>query len=185
MRAQHDAVGVGIGTARADDPRLTVRIGPRPRVPPIRVVFDRDARLPMGSHLVRTSGLVPTVVVARNPDAARELRLFNAGVEVIRARGLTASLQLLRRHEVRSLLLEGGPTLARAFLAARLVDRIVIFRSPRRLGAGAIAAFDDASFLDRLQVMVRRRCGVDVVTTYAPSSARPDVHRPRHRRRHD
>jgi diaminohydroxyphosphoribosylaminopyrimidine deaminase/5-amino-6-(5-phosphoribosylamino)uracil reductase len=170
IRAQSDAIAVGIDTVLADDPQLTVRIGRPPRVPPVRVVFDREARLPLRSRLVRTAASVPVVVVAGSPTPKRELELFRRGVEVVRAKNIKTALQSLRRHEVRSLLVEGGPTIVKAFLSARVVDRIVIFRSPRRLGPGAIAAFDDASFLEKFRVTVRRWFGVDQMTTYDPTT---------------
>ncbi|HVZ48066.1 MAG TPA: RibD family protein, partial [Gemmatimonadaceae bacterium] len=166
MRAQADAIAIGIGTAIRDDPSLTVRLARQPRVPPVRVVFDRSARLPLRSILVSTAPLVPTVVVAAARAPARELALFRHGVEVLHAPTIRRALRVLAGHEVRSLFVEGGPTLAAALLAARAVDRIVIFRSPRRLGAGAIAAFDDASLLDRFRVVARRRFGPDVMTIY-------------------
>ena len=166
MRAHSDAIAVGIGTVRADDPALTVRIGRRPRVPPVRVVFDRTARLGVESTLAATANAIPTVVIAQKPSVRRELALFKRGVEILRASSLKQALQLLGQHEVRSLFVEGGPTLGRELLRARLVDRVVIFRSPRRIGAGAIAAFDDASFLDRFRVVARRRYGPDVMTVY-------------------
>lgn len=170
LRAESDAIAVGLGTAVADDPSLTVRLGRAPRVPPIRMVFDRRAELPVSSNLVATATRIPTVVIASRPTPVRELELFNRGVEVLRAETIGKALQLLRRHEVRSLLLEGGPTLAKAFLDARVVDRVVIFRSPRRLGPGAIAAFADASFLDRFSVLERRRLGADEMTIYDPKT---------------
>jgi diaminohydroxyphosphoribosylaminopyrimidine deaminase/5-amino-6-(5-phosphoribosylamino)uracil reductase len=172
LRAQSDAIAVGIGTARRDDPVLTVRLGRAPRIPPVRVVFDRTARLPITSELVATARAVPTVVVAKRPDRKRELALFRNGVEVLCAGSLSRGLQLLAQHEVRHLFVEGGPTLARAFLGARLIDRLVIFQAPRRLGAGAIAAFDDASLLDRYRVVARRRFGPDVMTIYDPTTRR-------------
>ena len=172
LRAQADAIAVGRGTVQADDPALTVRAVRSPRVPPVRVVFDRTAKLPLNSELVATAKAIPTVVVAQLPDRRRELALFARGVEVLRTRSLKQALQLLAQHEVRSLFVEGGPTIAKALLAARLVDRIVIFRSPRRLGAGAIAAFDDASLLDRYRVVERRRFGPDVMTVYEPTTRR-------------
>lgn len=172
MRAQADAIAIGIGTALADNPALTVRQVRRPRVTPVRVVFDRSVRLPLGSVLATTAPTTPTVVVAGRRSPKRELALFHHGVEVLHAATLRRALAQLAAHEVRSLFVEGGPTLAAALLAARLVDRIVIFQSPRRLGAGAIAAFDDASLLDRYRVVSRRRFGPDVMTVY-------DVHTPR------
>ncbi len=173
MRANADAIAVGIGTVLADDPQLTARSLRRPRIPPARVVFDRGARLPAKSRLARTAREVPTVVFAARRAPANELRLFRQGVEVLRAGSARQALQILAQHDVRSLLVEGGPTLAAKLLAARLVDRIVIFRSPRRLGAGAIAAFDDASFLDRFRVVARRRFGPDVMTVYDPHARMP------------
>lgn len=173
LRAQADAVAVGINTVLSDDPALTVRLARAPRISPVRVVFDRTARLPVRAALVRTNGVVPTVVVAERPAPKRELALFHAGVEVLRARGLKHALQLLAGHGIRSLVVEGGPTLGRALLAARLVDRVVIFRSPRNIGAGAIAAFDDASFLERFRVVARRRFGPDVMTIFDPTARRP------------
>ncbi|MEA3246422.1 MAG: bifunctional diaminohydroxyphosphoribosylaminopyrimidine deaminase/5-amino-6-(5-phosphoribosylamino)uracil reductase RibD, partial [Gemmatimonadota bacterium] len=129
MRAGVEAIAVGRGTAVADDPLLTVRHGAPPRIPPVRVVFDRTARLPLRLRLVGGAREIPTVVMATRPDQRRVYALFRAGVEVFRARGVRAALQILARHEVRSVLVEGGPTLAKAFLRARVVDRIVIFRS--------------------------------------------------------
>jgi diaminohydroxyphosphoribosylaminopyrimidine deaminase/5-amino-6-(5-phosphoribosylamino)uracil reductase len=167
MRAQADAVAVGIDTVLADDPQLTVRLSKAPRVPPVRVVFDRMARLPLDSRLAQSAGLVPVAVLAGKPAPARELQLFRRGVEVIRAKDIRGALQALRRHEVRSLLVEGGPSIVKALLAARVVDRIVIFRAPRRLGPGGIAAFDDASFLEKVRVTGRRRFGVDQMTVFA------------------
>ena len=172
MRAQTDAIAVGLGTARADNPALTVRHVRQPRIPPVRVVFDRGARLPLSREIVATAHAIPTVVLAERPDRARELALYKRGVEVLHTKGLKDGLQLLARHAVRSLLVEGGPTIAKALLDARVVDRLVIFQSPRRLRAGAIAAFDDASLLDRFRVVARRRFGSDVMTIYDPTSTR-------------
>ncbi|MCC7194876.1 MAG: bifunctional diaminohydroxyphosphoribosylaminopyrimidine deaminase/5-amino-6-(5-phosphoribosylamino)uracil reductase RibD [Gemmatimonadaceae bacterium] len=168
MRAGVDAIAIGIGTAVADDPMLTVRHGRKPRIPPVRVVFDHRARIARRLLLVATAREVPTVVIAARPGQRSEHSLFRNGVEVLRARGIRSSLQVLASHGVHSVLVEGGPTLARAFLRARAVDRIVIFQSPRRLGAGALAAFDDASLLDRYRVVARRRFGPDMMTTYDP-----------------
>ena len=137
------------------------------------------------SDLAATAPLVPTVVVAAARHPRRELALFTAGVEVLHGRSIRAGLQALARHDVRALLLEGGPTIARAFLAARLVDRIVIFQAPKRLGAGRVAAFDDATLLDRYRVVARRTVGPDLMTVYDPTRPRDRVHRTHHRRRND
>jgi diaminohydroxyphosphoribosylaminopyrimidine deaminase/5-amino-6-(5-phosphoribosylamino)uracil reductase len=122
LRAGHDAIAVGIGTALADDPALTVRDWPAPRVPPIRVVFDRRARLPLGGQLARTAREAPTWVVTASPAAldgdarARTAALQAAGLEVLAANAIPAALRALRGKGVRSILLEGGAHLAGDFL---------------------------------------------------------------------
>jgi diaminohydroxyphosphoribosylaminopyrimidine deaminase / 5-amino-6-(5-phosphoribosylamino)uracil reductase len=174
LRAGHDAVAVGIGTALADDPLLTVRGVRQPRVPPTRVVFDRRARLPAESALARTAREIPTLVVAERPDALAEGHLRATGVEVLSADGLADALDQLRERGVRSLFVEGGAELAGAFWDASLVDRLIIFQAPIVLGAGAVGAFTSAEGVlvreaRRLPVIARRALGDDLMTTYAVS----------------
>src|SRR5690606_24340475 len=89
LRAGHDAIGVGIGTALADDPWLTVRGTIEPRLPPVRVVFDRALRLPDTSRLAQSAREIPVWVVT-SPTASRETRrrLEERGVEVLEASDL-------------------------------------------------------------------------------------------------
>ncbi len=175
MRAGSDAIAIGIGTALADDPSLTVRDVPAPRVPPTRVVFDRGARLPLHSVLATTARSVPTLVVAESPPVARVAMLEAAGARVIQASGLRASLDLLGDAGLRSLLVEGGARLAGALLGAEMVDRLVIFRGSAIFGAGALGAF---AFVPPAEVerapawraLERREIGSDTMTVYAPPS---------------
>ena len=173
MRANADAVAVGIGTALADDPALTVRDAPPPRIAPTRVVFDRGARLPVTSVLARTARDVPTVVIAAAEAAAERVGALAAlGVEVRVAASLHGALGLLREAGVRALLVEGGARVAAALLAERLVDRLVIFQAPVVLGAGSLGAFSaldgaaTAALAPLTLVGVERR-GDDVMATYA------------------
>ena len=175
LRAGSDAVAVGIGTAVADDPALTVRHGDPPRVPPRRVVFDRALRLPPESVLARTARETPTIVVAEAGTDARERALRAAGVEVLRAAGPADALRRLRAAGVRALLVEGGARLAGSLLEQSLVDRLVIFQAPVILGAGALGAFAYAppvlpGELPRLPVLERRELGDDLMTVYALES---------------
>ena len=97
LRAGFDAIAVGGRTARLDDPSLTVRGTVRPRVPPKRIVFDRDADLGPQLTLVRSATETPTiVVVAPEADAARVKRLETAGVTVQRAESLENALATLQ-----------------------------------------------------------------------------------------
>lgn len=181
MRAGHDAIAVGIGTALADDPALTVRGARSPRVPPLRVVFDRRARLPLHTTLARTARELPTCVVCE-PDAPADRRaaLEAAGVQVIAAGTLEHGCLALRAAGVRSMLVEGGAGIVGALWAAELVDRLVTFQAPVVLGANALAAFGSAPSQPargarRLPVLGRRTVGDDLLTTYAvhPVPTRP------------
>ncbi|MEP7123724.1 MAG: bifunctional diaminohydroxyphosphoribosylaminopyrimidine deaminase/5-amino-6-(5-phosphoribosylamino)uracil reductase RibD [Byssovorax sp.] len=144
LRARHDAVAVGIGTALADDPRLTVRdtaLLPGGRHP-VRVVFDSRLRVPLNSRLVQTSRDIATWVLAGNdaPESA-EQALVDAGCAVVRvpnsAEGrvdVGAALRLLASQGIVSLLVEGGAELAGSLLATRLADELHAFIAPILLG---------------------------------------------------
>ncbi len=172
MRAGADAVAVGIGTVIADDPELTVRDAPLPRRQPTRVIFDSRLRTPLTAKVVRGARVVPTVVVTRDStlDAAQLFR--DRGVQVIDAPSLGRALLALRAIDVRSLLLEGGPTLAGSFIREGLVDRLALFQAPVLLGDDAPNAFDHAPprFSQRLTtypMLQRRPFGSDTLTIYA------------------
>ena len=139
-RAESDAVAVGIGTALADDPQLTARIEGVARQPR-RVIFDSEARLPLDSSLVRSAGEVPVVVVAGRAASRTALQgLESAGVDVLVASGgneaarAESALEQLGARGVQSLLLEGGPHLAGAFLEAGEVDEARVFIAPMLAG---------------------------------------------------
>ncbi len=174
QRANADAIAVGIGTVLADDPKLDVRDAPEPRVQPARVIFDSELRTPESSFVWRTSRERETILVGRvgAVTAERLQRATDAGARVILPPSLGAALEWLRDLEVRSLYVEGGPTLAGAFLREGLVDRLVIFRAPTVLGENALTAFADAptdfeASLEQTRVVDERRFGDDVMTTYA------------------
>ncbi len=144
-RAESDAIAVGIGTVLADDPLLTAR-GPAARQP-LRVVFDSQARLPLDSQLLRTLDESPVlIVVAPGADQSRQIALSEAGAEVVVADGSTAAHRIhaalsdLGRRNVTSLFLEGGQTLAAAFIEADAIDESRIFVAPTLLGQAASRA---------------------------------------------
>jgi diaminohydroxyphosphoribosylaminopyrimidine deaminase / 5-amino-6-(5-phosphoribosylamino)uracil reductase len=139
-RAECDAVAVGIGTALADDPQLTVRVEGVERQPR-RIVFDSLARLPLSSQLVRDARNIPvTVVVSRAAPRTATDALETHGVEVIVATGeneparVRSALDQFGAGEIGSILLEGGPHLAGAFLDAGEVDEMRLFLAPIVLG---------------------------------------------------
>ncbi len=136
LRAAADAVMVGAGTVRRDDPRLTARDAAGPD--PVRVVVSRGARLPLEALVFTTAREVPTILLATGdiaPEAAAALE--GHGVEVVRARDLRDGLAVLAARGLLEILLEGGPTLAGALLADELIDRLTVFVAPLVLGRGA------------------------------------------------
>ena len=139
-RAESDAVAVGIGTALVDDPRLTARIEGVARQPR-RVVFDSEGRLPLDSRLVKDVSDVPLIVVCSRAAKRTSVEALQAaGVDVIVATGenegarVQHALDELGAREVQSLLLEGGPHLAGAFLEAEEIDEVRVFIAPVLLG---------------------------------------------------
>lgn len=136
LRAQAGAVLVGSGTARADDPLLTARdCDPPAERQPLRVVWDRGARLDPGSRLATSSATGPVLVLC-SPDADAQARtaLEACGVETVAVDGLRAGLEELAAREIQSVLCEGGARLAGALVGAGLVDRLIAVVAPRILG---------------------------------------------------
>ncbi|HEX2722330.1 MAG TPA: bifunctional diaminohydroxyphosphoribosylaminopyrimidine deaminase/5-amino-6-(5-phosphoribosylamino)uracil reductase RibD [Gemmatimonadaceae bacterium] len=171
MRANSDAIAVGVETAIADDPQLTARTDPAPRVPPVRLVFDRSARLPAASFLARSARDIPTVLVTTSTTILPR-DLADAGVEVVPADNLGSALQQLWHRGIASILVEGGAGLAASFLAGDHVDRLVIFRAPVVLGGGALGAFSGIAPLEaeeapRFDLLDVQRLDDDVMTVYA------------------
>jgi len=174
LRANVDAIAVGLGTVRADDPQLTARGAIRPRVPPLRVVFDRNAETLLESRLVRTAKETPTVVFAHHPPVTRMAALHNAGVDVLEAEDLPTALGALHGFEVQHLFVEGGARVAQAFLRQNLVDRLIIFQSPITLGPEALSPWDGLpgnfrQTLARVRIVRRAEFGEDVMSEYALS----------------
>ena len=139
-RAELDAVAVGIGTVLADDPLLSARVEAVPRQPR-RVVFDSEARLPLDGSLARSVGESPVIVVCSRAAPRRHVQALEAaGIEAITVTGeneaarVRAALDELGHREIQSLLLEGGPHLAGAFLDAGEVDEMRVFIAPLLAG---------------------------------------------------
>jgi diaminohydroxyphosphoribosylaminopyrimidine deaminase/5-amino-6-(5-phosphoribosylamino)uracil reductase len=149
MRAMNDAILIGIGTALADDPQLTCRLPGMAARSPVRVVLDGALRLPPTGALVRSAREVPVWVVAGEgaPNEAEGV-LRALGVEVVRiaATGgrldVAAVLRTLAEKGITRLMVEGGPTVAAAFVAADLVDEAALLRGPSAIGADGIDALE-------------------------------------------
>jgi diaminohydroxyphosphoribosylaminopyrimidine deaminase/5-amino-6-(5-phosphoribosylamino)uracil reductase len=149
LRARSDAIMIGIGTALADDPMLTCRLPGMEKNSPVRIVLDCMLRLPLGSRLVRSARETPVWIIAGSqaPRAAEE-GLRAQGVEVLRSTesagrlDLPGVLKLIAVRGITRLMVEGGPTLAAAFIAADLVDEAILFHSPKVVGADGVDALE-------------------------------------------
>jgi diaminohydroxyphosphoribosylaminopyrimidine deaminase/5-amino-6-(5-phosphoribosylamino)uracil reductase len=175
LRAAHDAVVVGIETALADDPELTVRLPGYGGPQPVRVVLDSRQRLTPQCKLVRTARDIPTYVVA---TGAPEPALAEAGVRIVTVPAvgedrpdLKSVVQALAGAGLSRLFVEGGGQVAGSFLRCGLVDAIEWFRAPiviggegrPAIGALAVAALGEAPHFRRVEV---RTLGDDLWERY-------------------
>ena len=176
LRAGADAILVGIGTVLADDPALTVREWPEPRVAPWRLVLDRRARLPLTSQLVKTAREVAVGVLAERPDPSTMAALTAAGVEVSVAPDLGGHLRALRSRGVQHILAEPGDRVATALLEGGFVDRLIIFRTSVPLGADALAGVGKVLPLVEggagWSVLAEQDLGADRMTIYRNDAPR-------------
>jgi diaminohydroxyphosphoribosylaminopyrimidine deaminase / 5-amino-6-(5-phosphoribosylamino)uracil reductase len=173
LRADSDAVVVGSGTQRIDDPQLTVRHLTVARQP-LRVVVDTRARTPATARVV--DGAAPTLIAVAEGADASHLEGLASVVRLPRdAAGLDlgALLDALGARGVRTVLLEGGPTLAGSFLAAGLVDRVIAYLAPVLIGGGGLAAIEGAGARSiegvlRMRLEEVARIGPDLRVTATP-----------------
>jgi diaminohydroxyphosphoribosylaminopyrimidine deaminase/5-amino-6-(5-phosphoribosylamino)uracil reductase len=176
MRAQHDAILVGIGTVLADDPELTCRLLGLESRSPARIVLDSHLRLGEHSRLAQTARDIPTLIFTTD-DGGDVLRAL--GVEIITvasdAHGrpdLKAVLGQLAQRGITRLLVEGGAGVHAAFLDRGFADRLEMFRTPFVLGGAAhpaIAALSapDLAEAPRFVSTGRLKLGADLLESFA------------------
>jgi diaminohydroxyphosphoribosylaminopyrimidine deaminase/5-amino-6-(5-phosphoribosylamino)uracil reductase len=151
LRAQCDAILVGIGTVLSDDPLLTCRLPGMAARSPVRVVLDRSLRIPGASRLVHSARETPLWVMTSDvAEAPAAMKLGAAGAQVIRVAttatppglDLSAALHALADKGITRLLVEGGARVASSFIAAGLADEVWLLRGPDPVGANGVAALD-------------------------------------------
>ena len=163
LRAQCDAILVGIGTVLADDPALTCRLPGMEARSPVRVVLDRSLRIPGTSRLVHSARETPLWVMTSDlSEAPAAMKLGAAGAQVIRvaatttrqgtlqgtpqgtrpALDLPAVLYALSDKGISRLMVEGGARVASSFVAAGLIDEVWLLRGQHTVGADGVPALD-------------------------------------------
>lgn len=159
LRANHDAIMVGVGTVVADNPRLNVRLVQGRD--PVRVIIDGHLRIPDESAVLRPDAAPGTwIICGPDADVMRRSALSQRGAVVLPVGAdpfmggihLTQALQALYQRGIRSVMLEGGSRLITSMLRTRLVDRVTITIAPKMLGDGisAIGAMGITSMVDAL-----------------------------------
>jgi diaminohydroxyphosphoribosylaminopyrimidine deaminase/5-amino-6-(5-phosphoribosylamino)uracil reductase len=179
LRATHDAILVGSGTAIVDDPALTSRLPGLEDRSPVRVVLDSRLRLPLTSRLVQTAGKSTTyLVTVRGHPAATLEKIRGRDVKVLEIEpdagghpALSAVLEALGSAGITRVLVEGGAQTAAAFLKADLVDCVVWFRAPGLIGGDGLASvaeigLDSVARMTRFERQSLQEIGEDIVETY-------------------
>jgi len=177
-RDAHDVILVGIGTALADDPSLTVRLPHRTGKNPVRVVLDSMARTPHDAKLL-TDGAARTIIAVSERAAPKRTALLQAcGAEVVtfgRERvDIVALMEFLGKEELTSVFVEGGAAVHWSFLSAGLADKMHVFIAPMLMGgADAPTSVGGTGFADpqaalRLRDMTVERIGADILVTGYP-----------------
>lgn len=179
MRARHDAIMIGVGTALADDPELTCRLPGLENRSPVRVVLDSMLRLPGWSKLAQTARQIPVLVyTSANPDSEEAAALIRQNVLVVPVardgRGrpdLSAVLADLAGRGITRVLAEGGAGLAASLLDRGFADRVLRFSAPLALGAGGTDGFGalSALSLEEAPRFIRRdmrQLGTDMLESF-------------------
>ncbi|PWL18098.1 bifunctional diaminohydroxyphosphoribosylaminopyrimidine deaminase/5-amino-6-(5-phosphoribosylamino)uracil reductase RibD [Falsochrobactrum shanghaiense] len=175
LRAQSDVILIGIETALADDPLLDCRLPGLAQRSPVRIVLDGSLRLPLESRLVRTAQASP-LWLACTEGAAQQKRegLQAAGCRIIATESDEGKIALpelmddLAAQGISSVLVEGGAGIASSFLQEGLVDRLVIFRSPREIGEkdGIAVGGLEPHIAEEFSLLRETRYGDDTCSEY-------------------
>ncbi|WP_455478317.1 bifunctional diaminohydroxyphosphoribosylaminopyrimidine deaminase/5-amino-6-(5-phosphoribosylamino)uracil reductase RibD [Bartonella sp. B10] len=169
LRAQSNAIMVGIGTVLADDPQLNCRLPGLSMRSPIRIILDTDLRIPLDAKVVQTATKVPTWIICdmNQLKERKKIALEQYGVSVYSVKKCNgcmqplAILKMLYQHGINSVLLEGGVKIGEEFLNAGCVDHLMCFYAPIILGKDRIEAPRFKNYLSEFNEIETRMFGKD------------------------
>ena len=175
LRAEHDALMVGVETVRADDPQLTCRL-PRVGKDPLRVIVDSHLRTPLGAQLFRLPSMATTLIATVAQDKERFAGYRALGAEVLICKEVNGRVDLadllnhLGKRGVQSVLVESGGELSGALLRQGLIDRLILFYGAKLVGGEGRPPFagtgvEKMSGAIRLQEIEVRRFGDDLMVS--------------------
>lgn len=179
LRHEYDAILIGGNTAAVDNPNLTDRSGKKRRRPLVRVVLDNSLQIIASNNLIETAAQIPTIVFTNNRNPEKIELLQSKRVEVVQSesggRDLRAVLHELKKRDLQSVLVEGGTTIAGAFVDARLVDKFSFFvaplvvggeRAPVAIGGAGANSLSAATKLKNVEI---KSHGADIEITGYPA----------------
>ncbi|WP_455477492.1 bifunctional diaminohydroxyphosphoribosylaminopyrimidine deaminase/5-amino-6-(5-phosphoribosylamino)uracil reductase RibD [Bartonella sp. B41] len=169
LRAQNNAIIVGIGTVLADDPQLSCRLPGLEMRSPTRIILDKDLRIPLSTKVVQTANKIPTWVICDKSISKKnkKIALKQCGVSVYSVKVNNGDmsplriLQLLYKHGINSVLLEGGVKTGESFLNSGCVDHVICFYAPIFLGKDRIEAPYFENYLSEFNKIETRMFGKD------------------------
>ena len=178
LRAQSDAILVGIGTVLCDDPELTVRLPGMEAYSPVRIILDTHLNIPLASKLVSSARSVPVwVICCEAADKSKMVTLRQEGVEVIISENSlhmqridpASCLKILAKKGITSLLCEGGPHIISSFMNADIIDRFILNNGSIYIGSDGIPSLSQADqlfLLSNYTQITSKTIGMDTMQIY-------------------
>jgi len=176
QRSQSDGILIGIGTALADDPHLTVRINGLEKTSPTRIILDPQGKLPLESRLVQTSDLTPVILVCDEANFEEvHKKYLDTSVDILGSSMIDGGIDLthlsaqLAGKGIGRVMIEGGAKIASSFINADLIDEIALYQSDKIFGEEALDALESTQLSDILKkycVCETFSLGADTFTLY-------------------